>query len=128
MWHKVSVKTLHRILALIQLVLVLPAAVFMSALFLREVQPVAQTGRVIDWFSHHVVLGLYVFLIAMPLAALLVGGVVLLGSWSRNAELRQATLQLLSTARAHVASLVIATTTMVAGGVLAIVAMHMITE
>jgi hypothetical protein len=60
-------KTVKRTIAVVELLLVCPAALFMIALFLREVQPLMQTGRLVEWFSHHVVLGLYVFLVAMPL-------------------------------------------------------------
>jgi NhaP-type Na+/H+ or K+/H+ antiporter len=100
----------------------------MIALFLREVQPLAQTGRLVEWFSHHVVLGLYVALIAMPLAAFVGGGAMVLRSWRSDAEFRRATLEIVTTVRAHVASLLIAGATLMAGGILAIVAMHMITE
>jgi ABC-type Fe3+ transport system permease subunit len=121
-------KAILRAVAMFELLLILPAALFMSALFLREVQPLAQSGRVIAWFSHHVVLGLYVFLIAMPLLALVVGCAMVLSNWGRDAEFRTATLEILSIARAHVASAVIAGATLMAGGILAMVAMHLMTE
>jgi hypothetical protein len=121
-------KTIKRTIAIIELLLVFPAALFMVALFLREVQPLAQTGRLVEWFSHHVVLGLYVFLIAMPLAALVVGCAIVLRSWRGDAEFRRATLEIITTVRAHVASILIAGVTLMAGGILALVAMHMITE
>jgi len=121
-------KTIKRTIAIIELLLVFPAALFMVALFLREVQPLAQTGRLVEWFSHHVVLGLYVFLIAMPLAAFVVGCAIVLRSWRSDAEFRRATLEILTTVRAHVASLLIAGATLMAGSILAIVAIHMITE
>jgi hypothetical protein len=121
-------KTIKQTIAIIELLLVFPAALFMTALFLREVQPLAQTGRLVDWFSHHVVLGLYVSLIAMPLAAFIVGCAIVLRSWRSDAEFRRATLEIFTAVRAHVASLLIVGATLVAGGILAIVAMHMITE
>ena len=121
-------KTIKRTVAIIELLLVFPASLFMIALFLREVQPLAQTGRLVEWFSHNVVLGLYVFLIAMPLAAFLIGCVIVLGSWRSDLEFRRATLEIFNTVRAHVASLLIAGVTLMAGGILAIVAIHMITE
>jgi cytochrome b561 len=121
-------KTMKRTIAIIELLLVLPAALFMAALFLREVQPLSQTGRLVEWFSHHLVLGLYVFLIAMPLAAFVVGWATVVRSWRSDAELRRATLEVFTTVRAHVASLLIAGATLMAAGILAIVAMHMISE
>ena len=119
---------MNRTLAIIELLLVFPAALFMVALFLREVQPLAQTGRLVEWFSHHVVLGLYVFLIAMPLAAFVLGGVSVLRSWRSDAEFRRARLEIFTTARAHIAPLLIAGATLMAGGILALVAMHLFTE
>ena len=73
-------------------------------------------------------LGLYVFLIAMPLAAFIVGCAIVLRSWQSDAEFRRATLEIFATARVHVSSLLIAGATMIAGGILVLVAMHMITE
>jgi hypothetical protein len=121
-------KTIKRTISIIELLLVLPATLFMIALFLREVQPAAQTGRLVEWFSHHLVLGLYVFLIAMPLAAFVVGCAMVLRSWRGDAEFRQATREIFTIARAHLGSLVIAGATLMAGGILAIVAMHLVTE
>jgi hypothetical protein len=121
-------RAIKQTFAIVELILVLPAALFMTALLLREVQPAAQTGRVVEWFSHHVVLGLDIFLVAMPLAAFIGGCAMVLRSWRRDAQFRRATLEMISTARAHVASLLIAGATLVAGGVLVVVAMHMITE
>ena len=120
--------TIKRAIATIELLLVFPAALFLTALFLREVQPLAQTGRLVDWFSHHMVLGLYIFLIGMPLAAFVGGGATVLRNWRRDAELRQAVLRTLAVVRPHLALLLIAGATLMSGGILAIVALHMITE
>ena len=128
LYYKVYMRTIKPITAIVDLLLVLPAALFMLALFLREVQPLAQTGRLVDWFSHHVVLGLYVFLVVMPLAAFVAGSAILFHSWRRNPEFRRATLQMFHAARAQASQLLIAGTTLLAGSILAIVAMHMITE
>lgn len=100
----------------------------MIALFLREVQPLAQTGLLVDWFSHHVVLGLYVFLVAMPLAAFIAGTVILLRSWRGDSEFRKAAQELFAAVRAHIASLLVMGTTVMAGAILVLVAMHMLTE
>ena len=121
-------RAIKQALAIVELILVLPASLFMAALFLREVQPAAQTGRLVEWFSHHVVLGLYIFLVAMPLAAFIAGCAMVLRNWRDDAQFRRAALEMFSTARAHVASLLIAGATLIAGSILALVAMHMITE
>jgi hypothetical protein len=115
-------------IALIELLLIAPAALFMGSLFLRQVQPALQSGRVVDWFSHHFVLGLAVFLVLMPVTALIVGCTVVARSWHRDSEFRRAAAQILSCAKAQSACFVIVGATLTAGGMLVIVGLHLITE
>jgi hypothetical protein len=117
-----------RSIAIIELLLVTPASLFMIALFMRDVQPAAQTGRVVAWFSHHLILGLYVSLVSMPLAAFVIGCTVMMHGWRNDGEFRLAALRITATARGHLATLLIAVATLMAGGILTIVGMHMITE
>ena len=124
---------IKRTLAVTELLLVLPATLFMTSLFVRNIQPApyepAQTARrVVEWFSTKPHLGLQVFLIAMPLAALVLGFTTVLRSWRGDEEVRQAAVKTLATARAHLATLLIAGATLVAGCVLAIVALHVMTD
>jgi hypothetical protein len=111
-----------------ELLLISPALIFMSALFLRSVQPILRTGLVVDWFSQHLVLGLYISLVAMPLGALVVGCVALAHGWRSDAEFRRATLAMRRTACAYAPHLSLAAAMLVAVAVLALVALHMITE
>ncbi len=67
---------------------VAPGSLFMLALVLRDVQPALQTGRVVTWSGHHLILGLYVRLAAMPLAALLIGSTAIHNSWRNDLRLR----------------------------------------
>jgi hypothetical protein len=125
--------TTKRTIAATELLLVFPATLFMIALFVRNIQPTqyepAHTAlRVVEWFSARPHLGLDVSLIAMPLAALVIGGVTALRSWRSDAELRLAALETLAAVRAHLATLLIASATLAAGGILAIVALHMVTD
>jgi hypothetical protein len=53
---------------------------------------------------------------------------MVLHGWRSGGEFRRATQEILTTVRSHVASLLIAGATLVAGGILILVAMHMITE
>jgi hypothetical protein len=117
-----------RAIAVVELFLIAPAALFMISLFLREVQPLAQTGRVIEWFTHHLVLGLYVSLFSMPLAAFIGGCAVLLHSWRNDAQFRTATAKLLTAAKEQWASLLVAAATVSAAAILFIVALHLLTE
>jgi hypothetical protein len=125
--------TIKRTIATIELLLVFPAVLFMTALFVRNLQPPpyepAQTARhVIDWFSARPFLGLDIFLIALPFAVFVIGCATVLRSWRSDAPFRQAALQTLAAVRAHLAALLIAGATLVAGGILAIVALHVITD
>ena len=128
MHYKVKMRTIKPAVAIMELLLVVPATLFMSALFLRAVQPSMGTGHLVDWFSHHVLVGLDVFLIAMPLAAFIVGTAIVMRSWRSDAALRRDALEIYAIVRTNVASLLIAISTLTAGGILMIVAVHMITE
>ena len=122
-----------RAIAASELLLIFPAALFMAALFVRNLQPQqyepAHTAqRIVDWYAVRPRTGLWGLLIALPLAVLLTGGGTLLRSWSREVQLRQAAWQTLAAIRAHLATLLIAGATLTAGGILAIVALHMVTD
>jgi hypothetical protein len=124
---------LKRLLAALELTLVFPASLFMAALFLRNVQPEpyepAQSARrLVDWFSARPFLCLDIFLIAFPLTAFAIGCASVLRGWRHDAELRRAALQTWTAVRGHCAALLIAAATLVAGSILAIVAIHVITD
>jgi len=125
--------TTHRSLAALELLLVFPAVLFMAALFARNVQPLqyepAHTAqRIVDWYAARPHLGLWVLLIALPLAVLTIGSLTLAREWRRNRELRDATYQTVALMHAHASSLLIAGATAAAGGILAIVALHVLTD
>jgi hypothetical protein len=126
-------KTISRTAAAAELLLIFPAVLFMTSLFAREIQPMqfepAHTAkRIVDWYAAQPHIGLWLLLIAMPLAGLITGCIVLLRAWRGNAELRQAAHQTFATVRAHLATLLVAVATVAAFGILAIVALHMITD
>ena len=125
--------TAKRMIAGAELVLILPACLFMAALFARNLQPAqfepAHTARqVVDWYAARPHVGLQVFLIAMPLVALLVGAGTVRARWRSEAELRRAAAEVMARARAHLATLVVAASTLVAAVVLGIVALHVLTD
>lgn len=124
---------IKRTIAAAELLLVFPATLFMTALFVRNLQPVryepAHTAQLlVQWFSARPRVGLDVFLIAMPFAVLAIGCATVLRSWRNDAGLRQASLQTLAAVRAHLSTLLIAGAALTAGGILAIVALHVITD
>jgi hypothetical protein len=120
-------------IATTELLLIFPAALFMTALFVRNLQPQqfepAHTAQqIVTWYAARPRIGLWVFLIALPLAVLVTGCGTLLRMWSNDVELRQAARHTLATVRAHLATLLVAGATLASGGVLAIVALHLLTD
>ena len=81
-----------------------------------------------DWYASSPHVGLWVLLIALPLTVLATGAATLVGEWRHNEELRSATRQMLEVIRLHVSELLVAGATAAAGGILAIVGMHLLTE
>jgi len=125
-------KRIRRSLAAAEVLLMFPAALFMTALFVRNLQPQvyepARTAqRIVDWYAVQPHLGLWVFLIGFPLLVLAVGCVTLVRTWSGDPHLRSATMQTLALLRAHMAMLLVATATASAALILAIVALHLVT-
>ncbi len=120
-----------RLTAAAQILLLLPATLFMAALGIRSIPPAPLQSRhaaslLIDWFSGRPVLGLNVFLMAMPFAAFVIGGAGIVRSWTSDAELRQAARESLRILRTRSASIIIAIATLTAAGILAIVALHVL--
>jgi hypothetical protein len=117
---------IKRAIALLEILLVAPAALFMVSLFVRNLQPTqyepAHSAKlIVDWFAARRVLGLDVFLFSLPLAALLIGCAVVWYSWRSDAEVWKTAL---ATIRSQTSALVITGTTLIAGAILAIVAFH----
>ncbi len=126
-------KKLRRIVASTELLLIVPAALFITALFVRNLQPQqyepAHTAQqVVLWYAARPRVGLWVLLIALPFAVLALGLGTLLRCWSSDEELRRAAWQVLVAVRAHLATLLIAIATIAAGSILAIVALHVMTD
>ena len=126
-------KTTRRSVAAIELLLVFPAVLFMTALFVRTIQPIdyepAHTAqRIIDWYASSVHVGLWILLITLPLIVLILGSATLLREWRRDDDLRDAALTMLALIRAHAATLLIGCTTATAFAILCIVALHVITD
>lgn len=126
-------KTLDRTIAAAELLLLFPAALFMTALFVRTLTPVknepARTAhRIVMLYASSVHVGLWVMLIALPLIVLAIGSATLLRQWSEDGALRQATLQTVGAVRAHFSTLLTALATLAAGGILAAIAVHVLTD
>jgi hypothetical protein len=115
-----------------ELLLIFPAVLFMAALFVRNVQPLqfepAHTAQqIVNWYAARPRLGLWGLLMSMPLVVLVTGGGIVFHKWRSEPELRRAAGQTFATLRAHLETVATALATLVAGGVLAIVALHLLT-
>ena len=124
---------IKRSIATLELLLIAPATLFMLSLFLRNVQPApyqpAQSARlIVDWFAARPHIGLQIFLIALPFAALILGAAFTLRTWRNDHRLRQLASDTVATLRAQASFLLIAAATLVAGSILAIVALHILTD
>jgi hypothetical protein len=71
---------------------------------------------------------LWVLLIALPLTVVVIGSATLVREWRRNQDFRVATLRALGFMRSEASSILIAGATATAGGILAIVALHVLTD
>jgi hypothetical protein len=110
-----------RAIATTELLLILPAALFMTSLVVRMLQPLEDepagtAERIVMWYAERE-WTLWILLIALPLAMLVTGCATLI---------RSDAVQTLAAIRAHPTTLLIAATTLTAGGFLVIVVLHML--
>ena len=117
---------MKRVIAAGEMVLISPAMLFMTALFVRNLQPQpaepAHTAQqIVLWYSVRPHLALWVFLMAMPFAVFLIGGAALAAN---TEELRD----LWRSARAHGSMLLIAIITAASAAILAAVALHALSD
>ena len=88
--------SLRRAFATAELLLILPSALFMTALFVRNLQPIqyepaATAQRIVDWYAARPHIALWGFLMALPLLVFVFGGVTLTRLWKNDAALRDTT-------------------------------------
>ena len=122
---------LTRVVAGMQLALIFPAALFVTAVLVGagaapqyDLARIAQ--RIVMWYSGRM-WTLWLLLLALPFAVLVTGCVTLLRSWNRGIELPHAARQSRATMiPAPLATLFVAGTTLTSAGILAIVVLHML--
>jgi hypothetical protein len=124
--------TIQRAIAAAELLLIAPAALFMTALVVRVLQPqqfepAYSAQGIVQWYAVRP-WTLWVLLIVLPSVVLAVGCATLVRGWRQDADLRGTAWQTLAAIRAHLATLVLAAATLAAAGILAIVAAHMLTD
>ena len=110
-----------RVIAITELVLIFPAVLFMTALALRNLQPVQyeparSAQQLVMWYAGRM-WTLWVLLFGLPFIALVSGCAELLRNWSRDIVLPLSSRK---------SSLFIAATTIIAGVILSIVVLHVL--
>jgi hypothetical protein len=118
----------QRIVAVTGLAFIFPAALFMAALLLRDLLPaqhdLARTAQqLIMWYAVRM-WTLWLLLLALPFAALILGCSALVGHW--NDATRYSGQDLLAKVRWDAPTILISTTTVGAGVILARVVLHML--
>ena len=121
------------VIAALALALVCPAVVFVTALFVRQVQPLesepARTAeRIVTWFAAHPQFGLWIVLLLLPLSAFLLGSAALLRTWGDNPQLRDYTWRALWAIPAHWPAVFVGGATLLSAGVLTMIAAHLLRE
>jgi hypothetical protein len=119
-----------RIIAVTEMVLISPAALFMAALALRNLQPLQyepahSAQQLVMWYAGRM-WTLWVLLLGLPFTVLVTGCAVLLHSWNRDIVLPLTARPSLAMVRAHLATLFIAAATLIAGVILVIVVLHVL--
>jgi magnesium-transporting ATPase (P-type) len=119
-----------RIIAVMELVLISPASLFMIALTLRHLQllqyePAHSAQQLVMWYAVRM-WTLWVLLFGLPLIALVVGCSELMRDWKRDTVVPLKSQKSPVMARAHLTSMLIATTTLISGVILVIVVLHVL--
>ena len=118
-----------RILAGAEILLMLPALLFMSALVLRGLPHgygLAQTAQqVVDWYAGKM-WTLWVLLLVLPLTVLVTGCGALLSSWNDGLGTPRSASQMLGSLRADLSTFFVLLATLTAAVVLVIVILHML--
>ena len=128
--YKALVRTLTRVVAAMQVALIFPAALFMTAVLVAagetpqyDLARIAQ--RIVIWYSARM-WTLWLLLLALPFAGLITSCATLRRSWHHDVELPHAARQSLAVIPAPLATLFVAGTTLTSAGILAIVVLHML--
>ena len=118
------------IIAALAFVLLGPALLFVTALFLRKVPPAesATAGfaeRVVRWYAAHPQFALWVLFILFPLSAFLLGSVTLLQTWGENPKLQYWAWRVLEEIPEHWPAMSVGGATLVSAGLLVMITAHL---
>jgi hypothetical protein len=114
--------------------LVLPAAVLLAAAALRQLQPPqyepARTSWLIfEWTTGHISrAGAALLFLGLPGLVVIMGCTALLRIWGENETFRQDVMSAVEVLRRHAAIALMTIATLLAGSILAVAAVHIITD
>ena len=113
--------------------LICPAIVFVTALSVRQWQPlgsgpVRTADRVVGWYAAHPQLALWVLLLLLPLSAFVLGSAALLRTWDDNPQLQDFTWRALAAIPNHWPAMSIGVATLLAAGVLTMISRHLMRQ
>lgn len=122
--------TVKRIIAMAEVVLILPAALFMSALAVRGLrspqhEPTGPAHQIVKWFTVRA-WTFPVLLVRLPCVVLATGCATLLWIWYDDRASRRTAPPAGAPLRVNAATVAIVATTLTAGYILAVIAMHML--
>ncbi len=117
-----------RVIAVMELLLIFPAVLFMTALVLRNLQPLQyeparSAQQLVMWYAGRM---WTLWLLGLPLIVLVSGCAELLRSYNRDMVLPRTLQKSLAMVRAHSSYVFIVATTLMAGVLLAIVVLHVL--
>ena len=126
----ISLRRIKRSTVGAQVLLISPAALFMTSLLLRKVgalqsEPARTAQQIVSWYSERM-WTLWGLLIALPLVVLGGGCTTLLRSWHEDPDLRRAIREPGAAMDTQLATVGIAVVSLAAGGVLVVVVGHML--
>jgi hypothetical protein len=128
--YKVSMTVTNDIVAVSSLALVLPSVLFVTALSVRQRPlmggvPARTADRIVTWYAAHPQVGLWLLLVLLPLSAFILGSAALLRTWNENPRLQDVTWRALAAIPDHLPAFSIGAITLVAAGVLGLIAVHL---
>ena len=115
----------RRIVAAAELALIFPAALFLTAVVARHLEPLEFAQEIVTWYSVRY-WTLWVLLIGLPIGALFSGCVVLLGNSSEGTDGAQIAKHPFTAIRTELPTQIIAAATLSAGLILVVVVLHML--
>ncbi len=115
----------RRIIAATELVLIFPAALFLTAVVARHLQLLQFAQEIVTWYSVRQ-WTLWILLIGLPFAALFNGCIVLLRNSNDGIDEGQIAKHPFAAIRTQLPTQIIAAATLAAGLILAVVVLHML--